>query len=81
MTSQVRATAAVTAAEKVRLGRAVAVREGREAWRGEGRWGPISTFTDSEVGICPCAEDDGCGACCCTPPPASQIQSIERTQP
>lgn len=44
---------------------AVAVREGLEAWRGEGCCAPSRTGHASEAGGC--GYDDGCADACCTP--------------
>lgn len=48
---------------------AVAVKEGREAWRGEGCCGPLSTHRDSDSGdACGCTDDRGdCSGGCCLP--------------
>jgi divalent metal cation (Fe/Co/Zn/Cd) transporter len=55
---------------------AVAVKEGREAWRGEGCCGPIGTHhhADGEADGC---SDTGCGDACCTPA-ASQEAAAEQ---
>jgi divalent metal cation (Fe/Co/Zn/Cd) transporter len=54
----------------------VALKEGREAWRGEGCCGPIGTHhhRDVEAGGC---SDTGCGDACCTPA-ASQGAAAEK---
>ena len=57
---------------------AVAVREGREAWRGEGCCGPIGTAH----GVTGCGSGDGeCADGCCTPTAATFVDhsfGIER---
>lgn len=49
---------------------AVAVKEGRAAWRGEGCCGAIGSGhhgADHEDGACGCGSDGGCSDGCCTP--------------
>lgn len=56
---------------------AVAVKEGREAWRGEGCCGPIGTphaHDDGTVGRC---ADGGCADGCCTPGSARPAAGTE----
>jgi divalent metal cation (Fe/Co/Zn/Cd) transporter len=51
---------------------AVAVREGRDAWRGEGCCGPTSRHAASSEAACTCTHSAGDGADgCCTPPATS----------
>ena len=49
---------------------AVAVKEGREAWRGEGCCGAVGSShhdTDHEGDACGCSSDGGCSDGCCAP--------------
>lgn len=58
---------------------AVAVREGIEAWRGEGCCAPISgTHPDTESADCGC---DDCGDSCCSTTPDQSFLTIETRAP
>lgn len=53
---------------------AVAVREGREAWRGEGCCGPIGAAAHGAEAACACTDDPaGCTDGCCTTPSVADV--------
>lgn len=53
----------------------VAIREGRDAWRGKGCCGPVGTPARGEATACACtdAPEDCTNSCCASPTPASDI--------
>lgn len=57
---------------------AVAVKEGREAWRGEGCCAPVRAGDAAQHGGCACG--DGCTDACCTPAGVADAAAPQRGQ-